>query len=140
MGAIMVYGSYLPADASIPRTTFTIALCDTSVAILAGLAIFPIVFAYGLEAQGGPGLVFKTLTIRVWAYAVGTVFRRFVFRAAYGSGLDIGDIATGAHRRLVDRGSAYGEAPRQRRRGVGGVVVWSGFFAVVQPLGRGQIL
>jgi len=63
MGAIMIYGSYLPADASIPRTVGAVALCDTAVAMLAGIAIFPIVFGFGLEPSQGPGLVFVTLTI-----------------------------------------------------------------------------
>ncbi len=63
MGAIMIYGSYLPRQASIARTTMTIAVMDTLVAVLAGLAIFPIVFAFGLEAQGGPGLIFKILPV-----------------------------------------------------------------------------
>jgi NSS family neurotransmitter:Na+ symporter len=49
MGAIMVYGSYLPEKASIAGTTLTIALLDTLVAVLAALAIFPIVFANGLR-------------------------------------------------------------------------------------------
>jgi len=63
MGAIMIYGSYLPQDASIAGTTFTIAFADTLVAVLAGLAIFPIVFATSLEPGAGPGLVFQTLPI-----------------------------------------------------------------------------
>ncbi|MGE0486159.1 MAG: sodium-dependent transporter [Gammaproteobacteria bacterium] len=63
MGSIMIYGSYLPNDASIPQTSIIIAGADTLVALLAGLAIFPIVFGYGLEPGQGPGLVFITLTI-----------------------------------------------------------------------------
>lgn len=61
MGAIMMYGSYLPRNASIARTTITVGAADTSVALLAGMAIFPIVFSNGLEASQGPGLVFTTL-------------------------------------------------------------------------------
>ena len=63
MGAIMVYGAYLPANASIPRTIGVVAISDTLVAMLAGFAIFPIVFAFGLEPGSGPGLVFVTLTV-----------------------------------------------------------------------------
>lgn len=63
MGAIMVYGSYLPKNVSIVKTSITIAMLDTLVALLAGLAIFPIVFANGLEAGSGPGLIFNTLPI-----------------------------------------------------------------------------
>ncbi|GAB4298982.1 MAG: sodium-dependent transporter [Thiohalomonadaceae bacterium] len=63
MGAIMVYGSYLPRHVSITHATFTIAAADTLVALLAGMAIFPIVFANGLAPGAGPGLIFQTLPI-----------------------------------------------------------------------------
>lgn len=63
MGAIMMYGAYLPKDTAITPTTVIIAGADTLVALLAGLAIFPIVFANGLDAGSGPGLVFITLPI-----------------------------------------------------------------------------
>lgn len=63
MGAIMVYGSYLPKNISIAKTAVIIAGADTAVALLAGLAIFPIVFANGLEVSSGPGLIFETLPI-----------------------------------------------------------------------------
>ncbi|MFT7458641.1 MAG: NSS family neurotransmitter:Na+ symporter, partial [Planctomycetota bacterium] len=62
-GAMMIYGAYLPEGVSIPKTTAIIVYADAAVAILAGLAIFPIVFTYGLSPDGGPGLVFVTLPI-----------------------------------------------------------------------------
>jgi len=63
MGAIMVYGAYLPKDVSIAKTAFLIAGTDTVAALLAGIAIFPIVFANGLEPSGGPSLIFQALPI-----------------------------------------------------------------------------
>ena len=63
MGAIMVYGSYLPSGVSIAKTSLYIAGADTIVALLAGIAIFPLVFANGLEPGSGPGLIFQTLPI-----------------------------------------------------------------------------
>lgn len=63
MGAIMVYGSYLHSDASIGANSAIIACMDSLVAILAGLAIFPIVFANGMQPEQGPGLVFKVLPL-----------------------------------------------------------------------------
>jgi NSS family neurotransmitter:Na+ symporter len=60
---MLVYGAYLNKDASIPRTSIVIAGVDTVVALLTGLIIFPVVFAYGLEASAGPGLIFVTLPI-----------------------------------------------------------------------------
>jgi len=63
MGAIMVYGSYLPDNASIAKTSILVSVMDTVVALLAGLAIFPLVFANGLEPASGPGLIFLTLPV-----------------------------------------------------------------------------
>ncbi len=63
MGAILIYGSYLPQSASIAGSTFMIIAADTAVALLAGLAIFPIVFANGLEPAAGPPLIFEILPI-----------------------------------------------------------------------------
>lgn len=79
MGAIMVYGAYLPSKVSIGSTVFIIAMADTAVALLAGLAIFPIVFANGLEPASGPGLIFQTLPIAFGQMAYGTFFGTLFF-------------------------------------------------------------
>jgi NSS family neurotransmitter:Na+ symporter len=79
MGAIMIYGSYLSQKASITRTSFAVALMDTSVAILAGLAIFPIVFAYQLEPAQGPGLIFNTLPLAFGQMSGGVIFGSLFF-------------------------------------------------------------
>ena len=79
MGAIMVYGSYLPAKVSIASTTFMVATADTLVALLAGLVIFPIVFANSLEPGAGPGLIFQTLPIAFGQMPYGTFFGTLFF-------------------------------------------------------------
>ncbi len=79
MGAIMMYGSYLPQHASIPRTTFTVAMSDTLVALLAGLAIFPIVFGEGLAPDQGPSLIFKTLALAFGHMPAGAFFGSLFF-------------------------------------------------------------
>lgn len=79
MGTIMAYGAYLPHDAVIPRTTMTVVACDTLVAILAGVAIFPIVFAAGLDPAGGPGLIFMTLTVAFGQMPMGMPFGTLFF-------------------------------------------------------------
>ena len=79
MGAIMVYGSYLPKHVSIAKTSFIVAGADTAVALLAGIAIFPIVFANNLEASAGPGLIFQTLPIAFGQMAGGQVFGTLFF-------------------------------------------------------------
>ena len=61
MGSIMAYGAYMPKEQEIVSTSFSVGSLDTLVAILAGLAIFPIIFAFNLEPGSGPGLVFVSL-------------------------------------------------------------------------------
>ncbi|PKO53292.1 MAG: sodium-dependent transporter [Betaproteobacteria bacterium HGW-Betaproteobacteria-20] len=63
MGAVMVYGSYLQRHVSIARTTIYIALADTLLGLLVGLAIYSLVFANHLAPNAGPGLIFQTLPI-----------------------------------------------------------------------------
>ena len=63
MGAMIVYGSYLPKDENILKTSLWITVCDVSIAILAGVAIFPAVFACGQNPAGGPGLVYQVLPV-----------------------------------------------------------------------------
>jgi NSS family neurotransmitter:Na+ symporter len=93
MGAIMVYGSYLRRDASIARSAVMIAATDTLVALLAGLAIFPIVFAHGLEPGSGPGLIFVTLPIAFGEIPggglFGTLFFTLLVFAAWTSSISI---------------------------------------------------
>ena len=79
MGAIMVYGSYLPEKISIARTSIAVSLMDTAVALLAGMAIFPIVFANGLEPGVGPGLIFQTLPIAFGHMPYGAFFGMLFF-------------------------------------------------------------
>ncbi|MEK9649911.1 MAG: sodium-dependent transporter [Gammaproteobacteria bacterium] len=61
MGAIMCYGAYMSAEQDIYESSSIVAGLDTLIALLAGLAIFPIIFAYGVEPNSGPGLVFISL-------------------------------------------------------------------------------
>ena len=79
MGALMVYGSYLSSDVSIPKTCVIVASLDTLVALLAGLAIFPIVISSGLEMTQGPGLIFQTLTVAFGAMPGGQLFGTLFF-------------------------------------------------------------
>ena len=62
-GSMITYGSYLERKSDLFPLAIRITLLDTVVAIMAGLAIFPVVFAAGLEPGAGPGLVFQTIPI-----------------------------------------------------------------------------
>lgn len=79
MGAIMAYGSYMTKQASIGSTVITIAFLDTLIALIAGLAIFPLVFAHGIEPSAGPGLMFVSLPLAFGALPYGEIFGAIFF-------------------------------------------------------------
>ena len=61
MGVLLTYGSYLDLDSNVPKASILIALADLTVAILAGIVIFGIVFSFGLDPAEGTELAFATL-------------------------------------------------------------------------------
>ncbi len=79
MGSLIVFGSYMPKDFSIPRSSTYVIFMDTGVAVLAGFAIFPLVFAYGLDPSGGPGLIFQTLPLAFGQMPGGQFFGSIFF-------------------------------------------------------------
>ncbi len=79
MGAIMAYGAYLPEETSITGASAAVVTADTSIAILAGLAIFPLVFANSLDPADGPGLVFDTLPLAFGQMPGGVFFSTIFF-------------------------------------------------------------
>ncbi len=79
MGAVMAYGAYLPEETSITGASGAVVAADTSIAILAGLAIFPLVFANGLDPADGPGLVFDTLPLAFGQMGGGVFFSTIFF-------------------------------------------------------------
>jgi NSS family neurotransmitter:Na+ symporter len=79
MGSLIVFGAYMPKDFSIPRSSTYVILLDTGVAVLAGFAIFPLVFAYGLNPGGGPGLIFETLPLAFGQMPGGQLFGSIFF-------------------------------------------------------------
>lgn len=93
MGSVMVYGSYLQKNVSIARTTIYIALADTMLGLLVGLAIYSLVFANQLEPSAGPGLIFQTLPIAFghmpWGNLIATLFFMLVAFAAWTSAISL---------------------------------------------------
>lgn len=80
MGAIMAFGSYMPANASIGKAIMTVAVLDTFIALTAGMAIFPLVFAHdALEVAAGPSLMFITLPVAFGNIAGGDMFGALFF-------------------------------------------------------------
>lgn len=79
VGTMLAYGAYLPKNISIPKSAAIIAGSDTAVALIAGMAIFPLVFAYGLDPDSGPSLIFETLPIAFGAMPGGQIFGTLFF-------------------------------------------------------------
>lgn len=85
VGALITYGAYMGRDVHIPAAARTIVIADTGVAILAGLTIFPLVFAYGLEIGEGPGLIFISLPIAFGQMPGGAIFATAFFALLFGA-------------------------------------------------------
>lgn len=79
MGIMMAYGSYLGEDVNLLGTARTVVIMDTVIAIAAGMAIFPLVFANGLDPAAGPGLIFVTLPIAFGSIPGGAVLGTIFF-------------------------------------------------------------
>ena len=140
-GALITYGAYLPKTISLPFASSVIGVVDTLAAILAGLAIFPIVFAYGLDPAGGEGLIFVTLPIAFGqmpgGHLLGTLFFVLLSFAAFTSSIAM----------LEPVVSWLEELPGFRRPWMAfysGTVAWAGGLAIalsfnqwkdVRPLG-----
>ncbi len=61
-GGAFIYGSYLSKDSDIPTDSVIIIFFDTLAAFIAGLVMFPAIFALGLSPDSGPSLLFITMS------------------------------------------------------------------------------
>jgi len=82
MGCMITYGSYLGKSENLAQNAFIVTVLDTSVALLAGIAIFPALFAFGMEPAVGAGLVFVVVP-QIFAAmgGIGTLFSAIFFIA-----------------------------------------------------------
>jgi NSS family neurotransmitter:Na+ symporter len=127
-GALLAYGAYLPRSISIPSAAWAIGLADTAAALLAGLLIFPIVFASGLDAAEGPGLIFVTLPVAFshmpGAQLFGPMLFLLIFFAAFTSGL-------GMMEPFVSWAEERRNMTRRRAATLTGILVWTLGLAAV---------
>ncbi len=100
MGTMITYGSYWQKNQNIPLRTLTVMLSDLTVSLLAGLAIFPAVFAFGFEPASGPSLMFITIPAVFASMPFGQIFMILFFVLA-------GFAATGAMISLIEVPVAY---------------------------------
>jgi NSS family neurotransmitter:Na+ symporter len=98
MGAMITYGSYMGREQNIFTATLSVVVLDTLVALMAGLAIFPAVFAQGLGPDAGPGLVFQVLPTVFHLIPFGafwaTLFFLLLLIAALTSGISLLEVVT----------------------------------------------
>ncbi|MYL45759.1 hypothetical protein GLV94_08875 [Virgibacillus halodenitrificans] len=74
ISVMVTYSSYLRKDVSLPMSAASVSVMNIFVSLLAGLAIFPVVFAFGLEPAEGPGLLFIVLPEAFAQMPFGEVF------------------------------------------------------------------
>lgn len=79
MGVLITYGSYIQKDNNLSSTAMTVSLTDTIIAVLAGVAIFPAVFAFSVSPDQGPSLVFVTLPLVFEQMVGGYIFAILFF-------------------------------------------------------------
>lgn len=142
MGLLITYGAYLDRDTRLGPSACFIAGADTVVALLSGLAIFPLVFANGLDPAEGPGLIFVTLPIAFGQMPAGALFGALFFLLVLVSALT-SSIA------ILEPMVSWAEEHDRLRRGPAAIVagiaawvvglatvfsfnLWAGWF----PLGR----
>lgn len=93
VGVMLTYGAYMPRSTNVLKSAAVISFSDGLASMLAGLAIFPIVFQYGLSPGEGPGLIFMTLPIAFGEMpgggAVGALFFLLLFVAALTSSISL---------------------------------------------------
>lgn len=78
MGTLITYGSYIGKKENLGSTALSVSAADTLIAILAGVAIFPAVFAFGIAPEAGAGLVFITLPL-IFDQMAGGYFFALIF-------------------------------------------------------------
>ncbi|MDH4198028.1 MAG: sodium-dependent transporter, partial [Candidatus Aminicenantes bacterium] len=125
---MVIYGSYLNKGSHIPRNALTTSLGASLAGVLAGLAIFPAVFSFGLEPTSGPGLIFETLP-RVFdsmpaGWVFGFLFFIGLFGAAYLSEVAAFEVLVGG---LVDN-------TRLERRRAGLIVCGAVWVLAIPPM------
>jgi NSS family neurotransmitter:Na+ symporter len=93
LGLMITYAAYGDGNVDLKRVALVSVIADTAISLLAGLAVFPIVFANGLDPASGPGLVFVTLPLAFANMAYGNVFAvaffSLLFIAALASGISL---------------------------------------------------
>lgn len=79
MGIIITFGSYTNKEENLVSLSASVTFMDTLIALMAGVVIFPAVFAYGLEPAAGPKLIFITIPAVFKSMPLGGLFQTLFF-------------------------------------------------------------
>ena len=139
MGITITYGSYMTKDANLEKSALIIPFADTVIAVMAGLAIMPAVFASGLDPASGPGLLFVTLQTVFSAMGgfgpiFGFIFYMLVLIAAITSSIALLEAVSST---VMDKRAAKGK-PLNRKSVVtimGIIIGIEGVFVALDGLG-----
>ena len=107
IGTVMVYGSYMSNDQSISNAVIIVAGLDAVIALIAGMAIFPLVFASGLAPGSGPGLLFETLPIAFSGMWGGTFFGTGFFCFSCNCSVSSSDLTHRARYRMARKARQF---------------------------------
>ncbi|MFC0525173.1 sodium-dependent transporter [Pontibacillus salicampi] len=146
MGSMMTYGSYLSKDESLPSATVGIGIMDSVFAIVAGVAIFPAVYAFGISPSSGPSLVFITLpgifSEMPVGNIVGLVFFLLLSIAALSSAISILEVPVAYFLRKFNWSRGFASAFTGSIMFVIGIIVslGMGMWAGVTPIGDKNIM
>ena len=128
LGVLLTIGAYMDRSSSIVRASIVVAAADGGVALLAGLAIFPIVFAHGLSPAEGPGLIFATLPVAFGQMPAGAwlgpMFFVLMAVAALTSAITILET-------IVAAVEDYSGMPRRRIVMIVGLLLWAAGLGTV---------
>ena len=132
---MIIYGSYLAKTEDIPHASAMTAILDTLAALIAGFAVIPAVYAFGLDPRSGPPLIFLTLPKVFAQMPAGRLFAALFFISVFFAGITS----------LINMLEVCGEAlSRHLRLGrlpalliTGAIVFGAGLFIEYEPyLGR----
>ncbi|MDL2258960.1 sodium-dependent transporter [Eubacteriales bacterium OttesenSCG-928-K08] len=146
MGCMITYGSYLSKKENLMTNSIFICIADSTVALLAAIAIMPAVFAFGLEPGGGPGLLFVTLhevfTSGMGGFVgslFGFLFYLLVFFAAVTSSISLLEVCASF---FIDKQQLEGKkADRKVISGIIGAIIFVvGIPVAMDGLGGGSII
>lgn len=139
MGILVTYGSYMKDDVNIRRNGLVIPIADTIIAILAGMAIMPAVFAFGMEPSAGPGLLFMTLQnvfndFGATGPIFGFLFYLLVAIAALTSSMSVLEAIIGS---FIDSGLDKGKGNQRKKIAwiFGGITFIEGLTVALDGLG-----